>query len=375
MNITAFKGLNNVSDPLRVGLGWLTQADNVNITDTGGLTKRSGYSLTQAGAYTGAYSTIDFSRMYVAVDGAIKDFVGDTLVALASAAPMYWCEVNDQVFFNNGTDRGVIMPDNSVLAWDWPTPSAPSVAAVTGGLPAGLYQVRCTYVLADGRETGTGDSAEIMLVEGQALQISPSADNTYIAPANSGIYQLAHTGLDDFVFNSSPDNLGRDLQNAFLDPLPADADVIQTWKGRMYAAMYMAAEDQTAIWFSEPLAYHLFNLNSNFFLVPGRVLMLAPHDDLIIGTDKRIYAYSGEKLSQLAPYGVVPGQHWSWDDDRILFWTARGLCAALPFSNLTERQVSVAPGVHAGGCVVRNGGQKRFVVALQQGGSAFNSYP
>lgn len=376
--IDAFKGLNNVTDPLRAGLGWLTQADNINITDSGAIERRDGYSLHMAGAYTGAYSTVDFSRMYVVVGGLLKDFVGNTLKALASSAPMFWTEINDAVFFNNGTDSGIINPDNSVMPWRWETPTTPTLTAVTGNLPAGLYRVLCTNNLADGRETGACDPAEIVLIEGQALQISglTPGGNVYIAPADSTVFQYA--GYPDgtaFVWNSSPDGLGRDFQNDFLDPLPTGADVIQAWKGRLYAAVYMPSQAQTAIFFSQPIGFHLFNLAQDFFIVPGCVTMLAPTDTaLIVGTDKAIHAYTPEGLPTLASYGVIPGQHWSQDDDRrILFWTARGLCAALPFSNLTERQVSVAPGVQAGGTIVRSGGQKRYLAVLQQGGSAFNS--
>ena len=382
MKISSFLGLNSVTDPLRVGLGWLAQADNVNVTDTGGLTRRDGYSLVAAGNYTGIYTTLDFSRMYVVVGSVIKDYVGNTLKDLTSTDLMYWAEVNTQVFFTNGTDSGIILPDNSVLPWGWQTPAVPGVAAVTGSLPAGQYQVRCTFTLPDGRETGASYVTELTLTEGQALQVtgiqtlSGHATNTYIAPANSTVFQLAFstTSLSAFTWNASPDDLGVELTNHQLSPLPRDATSIQAWGGRIYAAQYLASTDQTIVWFSQPLGFHLFNLGQDFFMVPGRVLMLAPHSDaLIVGTDAATYAYTGEKLEQLAPYGVVPGQHWSEDDERILFWTTRGLCAALPFKNLTEKQVSVAPGVHAGGCVVRSGGQKRYVAVLQQGGSPFNS--
>ena len=384
--VKSFSGLNNISDPLRLGLGWLAQADNVDITDTGALTKRAGYARTLVGALTAAYATEDFARLYVVDGGTLKVMQGATalvLKTLASPAPMYWAEINNQVFYNNGIDRGVILSDNSVLAWDWPTPGGANVAAVTGSLPAGLYQVRCTFGLPDGRETGASEAGEIILAEGQALQVSDievragHITNIYIAPANSEVYQRAFSsiGATAFVWNSSPDELGVDLFNSFCDPLPLGTDVLQAWRGRLYAAQYLPSEDQTVVWFSEPLGFHLFNLNSSFFMVPGKVLMLAPHDEaLLVGTDQRIHAYSGEKLEQLALYGVAPGQHWSKDDGRILFWSKRGLCAALPFSNLTERQVSVAPGVSAGGTIVQQHGQKRYVVALQQGGSAFNPY-
>lgn len=386
MNLTKrFKGLNNVSDPLRLGLAWLAQADNVDITDTGALKKRAGYSQTLASPITNAYATLDFKRLFVAGGGVLKAMTGPasavTLCTGLSTAPMYFTEVNQEVFYNNGTDSGVILPDNSVLDWGWQAPAAPALAATTGNLPAGLYQVRCTYTLPGGRETGAGDSAEITLTRGQALQISGiplrsgGFTNVYLAPADSTVFQRVFTsvGATAYIFNGTPDDLGVDLNTIFLDPLPLGVDVIQAWKGRIYAAQYFAADNQSAVWFSKPLGFHLFDQNSSFILVPGRVLMLAPHDDaLVIGTDARIYAYPGDKLAELAPYGVVPGQHWAVDEARILFWSVRGLCAALPFTNLTEHQVSVAPGVQAGGTIVRDGGQKRYVVALQQGGLAFN---
>lgn len=381
--IKRFKGLNNTSDALRMGLGWLSTADNVNVTNTGALSKRAGYIQAKIGEFRSAFTTFDFNRFYAVVGLTLTDYDGVVIDTLSVLDPMFWTEINDHVFFNNGTDSGVIHPDNSVLMWRWATPTAPTVAAVTGSLPAGTYQVRCTYLLDDGRETGTGDAAEITLTDGQALQISNipiglgTQTNVYIAPANSDVYQLyATTRATALTFNTSPDTLGRDLLNAFLDPLPQDTSVTCAWKGRVYAAQYMPSEGQTAIWFSEPLAFHLFNLNSNFILVPGQVHMLAAHDEaLLIGTSDRVYAYRGDKLEQLAAYGVLPGWHDDRDDGTVYFWTTRGVCSALPFTNLTERQVSVAPGVRAGGCLVRDGGQKRYLAVIQQGGSAFNPYP
>ena len=382
----SFRGINNVSDPLRLGLNWLVTADNVNITDTGALVKRDGYTQSQTGSFTGAYTTLDFQRMYLVDYGVLRTFEGAVLKTGLSTAPMYWAEINDQVFFNNGTDRGIILPDHTVLDWAWAVPAAPNVAPVTGTLPSGIYQVRCAFLLADGRETGTGDSAEIAVTGEQGISISSiphlagALTKVYIAPANSDVYQLAATTTGSaMVWNFSNDALGADLRNAFLDPIPQGADVIQFHKGRAYAAQYFPEAGQTVIWYSETLAFHLFNLNSDYFIVPGHVVMLAPTADaLAIGTTTRVYAYGDNKLDQVAAYGVVPGQHWSEDKQtdgstRILFWSTRGVCSALPFTNLTERSVSVAPGVRAGGCLVRTGGQKRYLSVIQQGGSPFNA--
>lgn len=398
MEIKAFKGLNNVSDPMRLDMSWLVQADNMNVSDTGALSKREGYSLTRGGDFAGMFSTFDFQRCYTATPTAIMTFDTTKIIAyLNSTAPLYWCEINGQVFYNNGTDRGIILGDDTLLPWDWYAPPAPTVSAASGTLPAGTYQVACTYLLHDGRETGAGEVASIELTEGQSLQIAnlPGAIvslkvNVYIAPANSDVFQLyATTAAASLTFNASPDTLGRDLLNQFLDPLPVGATVVQAWRGRIYAAQPMISDGQSVIWFSEALGFHLWNLNSNFFMVPGEVLMLAPHNDaLIIGTENRIYAYDGAKLEQLAAYGVVRGKGWDADDqhnpvdgrlnpenNRILFWSQRGLCAALPFTNLTQGHVSVAPGSWVAGCVIRSGGQKRFLTCLRQGGEVFNAYP
>lgn len=299
--VAAFKGLNNVSDPLRMGLAWLAQADNINITDTGAIKKRAGYVKTLAGAFSAAYATLDFSRLYVVDGGALKAITGpSTSVTLRSglnAAPMYWCEVNDDVYYNNGVDSGIIRPDHGIKPW---------------------------------RESLLGDA----LFYDAAGKLLPS----------------------------------------LLAALPLGVDLIQHWGGRIYAAQYFPAQNQSIVWRSQPLGFHLFNLDTDFFIVPNRVLMLAPHNDaLIVGTDSAIYAYTGDKLDALAQYGVVPGQHWADDGARILFWSNRGLCAALPFANLTDKQISVAPGLSAGGALVSNKGATRYLVSLQAGGLPFNS--
>lgn len=381
--IKRFRGLNNVSDALGLGLSWLVQADNVNVLDSGSIKKRDGYVLDQAGAISSAYSTLDFTRMYLVDAGTLRTKEGAVIASGLTSATMHWAEVNKQVFFNNGVDRGIINPDNSLIDWSWPTPSTPSVTPVTGSLAAGTYLVRCTFLLPDGRETGAGDFAGVTLVEGEALsisgipQIAGGRTRVYIAPANSTVFQLAaSTTGTALVWGVSNDNLGQDLTTADLSPLPDGCDVVQIYKGKAYAAHYLPSADQTVVWISEPLGFHLFNLHTNPFMVPGRVLMLAPAEDaLIVGTQSAIYGYADGKLGELADYGVIPGKHWDTDEGtkRTLFWTTRGVCSALPFTNLTEHQVSVAPGVHAGGAIVRSGGQKRYLVSLQQGGVAFNS--
>jgi hypothetical protein len=382
LQVTRFRGLNNVADPMRLGLEWLTTANNINILDTGALERRDGYGLDTAGTMTGAYSTVDYQRLYLVDAGSLKTGDGATLDTISSSERMHWAEINGDVFFNNGTDTGIIKADNTVLPWSWPVPGTPTLAAVSGSLAPGKYDVICTYLMDDGRETGAGQATSIDIEEGQALQISniPQAAGmtarVYIAPANSTVFQLAYEGYQTArLWDYSPNSLGIDLATDDFDPIPEGATLIQVWRGRVYAAQYFPASNMTAVWSSQPLGFHLFDLASDFLAIPGEVLMLAPTDEaLLIGTGEEIHAYTGDSIKMLANYGVVPGWCWAIDDEdqKVYIWTQRGMCRAMPFTNLTSGHVSVAPGVQAGAAVIAQDGQRRFVVALHQGGQAFN---
>ena len=154
MQVKAFNGLNNVGDPLNLGLSWLVRADNIHITAVGRMEKRRGYSKYLAAVVPpeGAYTTVDYQRGYYVDAGSLKTFEGAVLRAGLAMATMHWSEVNGQVFFTNGIDSGIILPDNSVIPWAWPVPTAPTLRAVTGDLAPGLYRACCTYTLPDGRE-------------------------------------------------------------------------------------------------------------------------------------------------------------------------------------------------------------------------------
>ena len=74
LQVTRFKGLNTVDDPLTLGLGWFTQADNILITADGKVGRRDGFTETPTLAgtsITAAYATRDQERAYLIDDGAL----------------------------------------------------------------------------------------------------------------------------------------------------------------------------------------------------------------------------------------------------------------------------------------------------------------
>lgn len=381
--ITRFRGLNNVSDPLRLGMQWLRTADNLHVTDTGALERREGYvrvlSCVPAGR---AFSTEDNRRAYVADGLQLCAFDGVALLPIAqltTRAPVCWAEINGQVFWTNGTDSGIIDPDHSVLPWSWTAPAAPNLSAISGDLAAGHYRVHVAARMPDGRLTGTDEAVGIDLADGAGLLIDGLAPGVrvYIAPAHGAEFLFAGTAAGTSMTFAGPvDGLGAELSTALLQPLPAGGRCIAAWRSRLHVGVPIPGADASVVWASEPFAFHLFDQAKGFVSVPGEVRMLAPHDAaLLIGTDRAVHAYDGKALVKVADYGVTPGDTPAkGDDGRFLFLSARGICAGVPFANLTERQYSFAPGARAGGAVVRRDGQVRYIVSTQQGGKPFNSH-
>lgn len=381
--ITRFKGLNNVADPLNLGIDWLTVADNVAVEPGGGLEVREGYQPTEiTDALTSAFATRDERRLYVAGSDllAVHPDLSTTALLELQAGRMYWCEVNGQVFFNNGSDSGTITEDHEVLPWAWPAPTAPTMRPVSGNLPAGLYRAACTFSMPDGRETGASYINELELTAPGAIELDdiPQVDgwitNVYLAPAHSTILQRAFsTQLTATVWNRQPHELGSELRSDNLLPLPSGCGAIELYDGRMLAARYHPAENITAIWRSQPLAFHLFDAQ-DIIIIKGHVLAMADAGEaLLIGTDTEIHALTGEGVRRLADYGLVPGWPIARDKDRrLLLWTARGVCTAMPFVNLTQDRISVPPGLQVGATVINANGQERFIALLHAGGAAFN---
>jgi hypothetical protein len=382
-----FRGLNNVADPQRLGLDWLVQADNVDITQTGAMQRCRGFTRsTTATAISGAYGTKDLQRLYVVDSGVLKQVQTDmssvTLRSGLSAAPMYFEEINGQVFFTNGVDYGIAL-DGVAKPWGIRQPSPPTVMVNNGGsLLAGVYQVVCTLVDPNGLESSnsTVTVAEAAADDSRLTitnipQVSGYTTNVYVLTRDATVFYLLQEAAGaSATYDGAA--LGRELP--FWNTDTPRGTILAFFQGQMYVAEAFPANDVSAIWRSLPLHYHHFDPGGQGLAVPGAVRMLVGLEAaLIIGTDRQIFAYDGEAITELAPYGVVPGWHASKvkvgeTQTQVYFWSLRGLCHALPFSNLTETTVSVPPGLSAGGTVVEKDGMRRYVVALHSGGEAFN---
>lgn len=116
---------------------------------------------------------------------------------------------------------------------------------------------------------------------------------------------------------------------------PPDGDLVAARRGQVAIASYDPATDRTAIYLSRPDYPHEFRLERDFFMLPGRVLMLAGvRDQLVIGTTNAFYI-EGETVQRVADFGAA-GPHASDERGLIYCMTPRGLYQALPFEPMTE---------------------------------------
>lgn len=375
--IQSFHGLNNVADQLDLGLSSLIRADNVLVTDRAKIERFPGFALgAELADENGAYVTLDRQRMYVIDSGELwqmnDDLTHSVLRTGLSSGQYHFAEVNGVAFYTNGIDRGIITPNGSG-AWGVPTPDAPTVSLGGGSLPAGRYQVVCTFVDSAGMESGNSDVSELDVPDGFGLAIvcpalSGYAVNVYIN-ANT-VFYLAAENATAMVYSGW--ELGRELP--FLNTSAPRGIMPAVFKGQMFTVEPFMTADVSMVWWSKELHYHHFNESSDGIALPGIVKMaVATKDAYIVGTDRQIYAWDGAAWTVVFDYGTVDGHHACIHRGPAYFWTLRGLCSGPPFRNLTEEQVSVAPGVSAGGCVIEERGMRRYVVALQTGGTAYNA--
>jgi hypothetical protein len=378
--ISAFRGLNNVVDPLRLSLDWAVQADNINVTSTAGIERCAGYTRSTTNtAIVGAYATNDLKRMYVIDSGELRSMNPDltyTVLKTGMSGAQYWfTEINNVVYYSNGVDFGMIEPAGW-RQWGIPAPTTvPTLSWGTGTLPYGVYQVVCTHVDDRGLESGNSDIA-VLAGSGQINitaipQKAGYTTNVYATMHDGTVFFLVQANAGTSLTYSNEGSLEHELP--FWGTDVPRGTILTHFQGQMYGAEVFVASDYSVVWNSMPLHYHHFDYGGAGLVIPGVVRMLASvASHLIVGTDREIYAFDGEKLEKLADYGVVAGWHAAKDDDQLLFWSLRGLCSVMPFRNWTEEAVSVPPGARAGGAMLNTNGMRRYVVALLTDGQAYN---
>ena len=328
------------------------------------MTKRNGYVLSKTLTnVTSAYSTPDQTG-YAVANGILYRILPDlTVRALAESMATEFTTFGNATF----THDGLRIEHDSVTDLKISAPEHPlKLTVIDGTLPAGVYSATYCYRSVTGMEGGSAPIATLELMTAGSIAIAPVTPPAgytaviYVTDANGTVYY-------------DNDGIALNPLQILAKSFPEDCEKIAYHQGKLWLSKALA-NGSSIIWFSKPFHYHLYD-PQEYMIISGRVLdMASTEQGLVIGTDAAIYAYSENALQKLADYGVVKGRPFTkLPDGSLLMFTLRGVCAALPFKNLSEKKVQFAPGVQCSTAIVQQNGLDKFVALSDGTGVAFNS--
>lgn len=369
IKLAEFAGLNNKAEPRVLPPNAFTTAVNIDLDDARKIRRRRPYAeLLPVAGLTALWATPDESRAFAIIDGILYELVGDTPDLIALRADVgdgeaYWDWDGSRVFVSlKGGD--LVVDGKTVMPLTIPRPAPPRLTLIDGDLPAGRYLVAAVNEDIYGRQSGASDLVPIVLEAPGGIQIEPQA-----ASANHAV-RLFVTGTNGSVLHRlygahyrDLEQMGEPLDGAQYNAVDGPAGgPVAFHAGRLWKAMPF--DGTTVVTPSQPFWHHLFAYGPESFQVQGTPTGLAEAAGaLLIGTSAGIWRYHiDEGLAQIAHYGMPGGQPIVKDKSEVAyFWTNRGLCRAFPFENLTDTNVSAAPGARCAVGIVEEGGFSRVV--------------
>jgi hypothetical protein len=385
ITIGKFSGLNS-GNPERLSEGDLIEALNVDVDDTGQVSRRPGFASVRAGA---AHSLWSKGALALFVSGTTlyrlnEDYSAVAVTTVTANMPVSYAEVAGRVYWSNGIETGIY--DGGHRTWGLAVPALPGVEVIGGSLPAGTYLYTMTLRRNDGQESGAPAAGRIDLTEAGGLRFSfpASADPTvvgatiYLSQQNGDVlYRAVSTTGTSVDYVGGLVNLVTPLDTLLLGPAPA-GQIVARFSGRLYVAL------GSALFCSEPFGHELFDLREHITVDTTEITLVAPvTDGIFVGTRERVVFLAGQGpdsfvMQTKAECGAIPGTLAYVDQDAAkfeiagklvaLFATERGLLAAADGGvtfDLTQSKY-VMPRYHRGAGLYRSdGGSYRYVAILQ----------
>lgn len=310
VNIADFKlGIDMLSDETSLPRGACRDAVNIDLDVYGNFRTRLGFTKlsSMAGAHSlvgsrdgtfGFYAQEDKLMRMVVQNGT--PLAATVLSGLTPSGRMSYFEYADQMFFTNGYQLGVVTRTHARLL-GVPDPFEFGVDPLNyGTLPAGVYGVAYSFVLASGEESGLSKIMTVELPSQGGLEV-------IVAPVmafNTGAEKLrvyATTVNGDILYLAGEFNLrmsgayeiveakfSKQADNVQLHRMPAGS-IVRAYNGRVLVAR------GKEVWFSEPYRYGLTSRRHNFVAFNSEVVMIEPViDGIYVGVlDGAVYFLRG----------------------------------------------------------------------------------
>ncbi len=362
IKLKRFKGINNIINNLEGGLKWFNSAENIDINNNGSISTRKGYiKKIDSNNIKFIFGNKKETKLYYIENNNIYLFDKNGSIELfngLTGTNYSYSEYNDSIYLSDGKELYIIKENNFIkkISFNKPNQVNLSKNSSNSKLFKGVYKVVITHtIILDGVEieTGSSDESIIEIEDGDSIVISDieqiigQKTSIYIAPANSTVYQFyKDTILSITNFSDSINILGRELNSLNLESIPFNVDKIDFLNNKLFISIYSITENITQIYYSNPYAVHLFNLEKDFIQIKGRITLLKTINNkenqfLLLSTDDNIYIYNEDSITKLADYGVINGSACSIniEDGLYYFWSKNGLCRCLPFENISSEYV------------------------------------
>jgi hypothetical protein len=375
------KGIDNLRKGFDIGEGFLRDAVNVDISNTGKIKRRAGATSYITGSQ--CHSLYSYGQFMCYVDnGNLKVYnANKTLLSTTPVNPINtfsYETVNGDTYCTNKINTYKILPNGTVQPWGIDSPAfQPLLTRYAGNMFAGTYQVAITYVLASGEESGTGKARTLTVPEGSSIVLTgfpnPPANvakvRIYVSNPDGGelyLYNEYGRTVDSAQLSTSP--LGPQLRTQFMGKIPAGSDVAYS-QGRLFVA------DGNAVYFTQPLRYGLYNNVSDFLLFPSTVkLIWGAFDGLYVATETETYFVVGagtdaQEQKLVLPTGAIPGTKARMPDKVGEMWmTPKGIVRAYAggqIDNISYDKVSIGE-YESGAAIIReDDGLRRFVSSVK----------
>jgi len=301
MKIREFKGINNVSDEMKLGAGELTSAVNVDVWSRGNLRRRRGRTLLAAGDMHDLFEAPFGLLARVGADLKLFDKTGTLLRTVYPSigfTRVWYVLFNDgRVAFSNGLITGVATATDT-LPWGVPTPPD------CGDAVAGVGTMRMiTYVRdSDGLEGppcygGEFDSAAGAIVN---LPSTPGYSiNVYFGAYGRDWLLAGNTTTDWFLHDGS--QLGASYTDMGVTAPPAGTS-LYSWNSRILIA------DGKTLWATRPFQPELVDATQDFIQLPSEITTLyGTGAGLFVGTVDELYYFTGTVWRDMKAQTIASG--------------------------------------------------------------------
>lgn len=287
------KGVNQRANPADLPKSSLREAVNVTLDNQGVPKRRAGYTKRLAGAVHSLWANSQY--LLAVLDGdlvrvELDTWATTTLRERVGTAPLSYAQVSNLLYYTSPEVCGRIDLLTLTHYRDFSPPNPevqPTLGTISGGLPAGIYQVAITYVSRLGEESGSTLAVTIELSDSQGLRLTnlPQGDADKIriycsqpSATSQEMFRQAEVNMGITEYDITTLKRGRTLTTQFLEPLPMGS-ILRYYCGRLYVV------DGPVIYHSQPIHYGLYAPDDDYLPpFPTDVgLLTAIEDGLYVG--------------------------------------------------------------------------------------------